>query len=101
MKQRGKIIRFPASRRVAPPPPPPPDDALLVEVRRCRDQGEALVVRGLLDSVGIPSVLRGALVSSLHPFSVGAQAEVGVLVHRADAARAADIIANPRAGGTP
>jgi Putative prokaryotic signal transducing protein len=99
VKQRGKIIPFPASRRVAPPPPV--DDQLLVEVRRCRDQGEALVVRGLLDSVGIPSVLRGALVSSLHPFSVGEQAEVGVLVHRADAARAADILGEPRAGGTP
>jgi len=60
----------------------------LVEVLRCRDQGEALVVRGLLDSAGITAVLRGRLVHSVHPFSVGDQGEVSVLVPKPDAAAA-------------
>ncbi|MCI0548868.1 MAG: DUF2007 domain-containing protein [Candidatus Rokubacteria bacterium] len=65
----------------------------MVEGCRCRDQAEALVVRGLLESEGIPSVLRGQLVQSLHPFSVGDQGEVVVLVHADDAERARRLIA--------
>ncbi len=53
--------------------------------RILRDQGEALVVRGLLDSAGITAVLRGRLVHSVHPFSVGDQGEVSVLVPEPDA----------------
>ena len=82
MKRRGKVIQFPK-----PQPAPEPVPAL-VEVRRCRDQGEALVVRALLDGHGIPAVMRGQLVQSVHPFSVGGQAEVILLVHDTDATRA-------------
>jgi Putative prokaryotic signal transducing protein len=91
MRTPGKVIPFPRSplsREAA-------SLEMLVEVRRCRDQSEALIVRGLLDSEGIPSVLRGTLVQSLHPFSVGEQAELCVLVHRADVARAKDILTRP------
>jgi hypothetical protein len=97
MRGPGKVIPFPqppGSRGRA-------SHEVLVEVQRCRDQSEALVVRGLLDSEGIPSVLRGILVQSLHPFSVGEQAEVGVLVHRADVARARDILTRPAPEPTP
>ena len=60
----------------------------LVPARRCRDQAEALVVRSLLDSEGISSVLRGHFVSALHPFSVGEQGAITVLVHAFDVLRA-------------
>jgi hypothetical protein len=91
MRTPGKVIPFPKS----PIPREAASLEVLVEVQRCRDQSEALIVRGLLDSEGIPSVLRGTLVQSLHPFSVGKQAELGVLVHRADVARARDILTRP------
>ncbi len=86
MARRAKVIRFPKS--------PPPDAAPgFVEVRRCRDQSEALVVRGLLESEGIPVVIRSNLAQSVYPFSVGQQAEVILLAHQDDAARALAVLA--------
>ena len=82
MTGRGKVIQFP-KRQPAPEPAP-----ALVEVRRCRDQSEALVVRALLDGHGIPAVMRGQLVQSVHPFSVGNAGEVTLLVAAMDAERA-------------
>jgi len=87
MTRRGKVIQFPKR-----PPVPGPAPAL-VEVRRCRDQSEALVVRALLDGHGIPAVMRGQLVQSVHPFSVGDAGEVTLLVHAVDADRARQLLA--------
>jgi hypothetical protein len=87
MTRRGKVIQFPKR-----PPAPEPAPAL-VEVRRCRDQSEALVVRALLDGHGIPAVMRGQLVQSVHPFSVGDAGEVTLLVHAVDADRARQLLA--------
>ena len=87
MTRRGKVIQFP-KRQPAPEPAP-----ALVEVRRCRDQSEALVVRALLDGHGIPAVMRGQLVQSVHPFSVGDAGEVTLLVHAVDADRARELLA--------
>jgi hypothetical protein len=87
MTRRGKVIQFPKRQ---PPPEPVP---ALVEVRRCRDQSEALVVRALLDGHGIPAVMRGQLVQSVHPFSVGDAGEVTLLVHAVDADRARQLLA--------
>lgn len=79
---RAKIIPFPKR-------PAARDTALtFTEVRRCRNQGEALVVRGLLESRGIEAVLRSNLAQSVYPFSVGDQATVVVLVPDRDAQRA-------------
>jgi hypothetical protein len=86
MAPRGKIIRFPAR------PAEPPAAAGVVEVHRC-DRAEALVVRGLLESEGIPTLLRSQIAQSVHPFSVGAQGEVAVLVPGAEAARSRLILA--------
>jgi hypothetical protein len=61
-------------------------------VRRC-DQAEAVVVRGLLESHGIPTFVRSRLAHSVHPFTVGAQGEVVVLVPAAAAARARALLA--------
>jgi hypothetical protein len=90
MPRRGKVIPFP--RR--PARPPRADDAgrRLVEVHRC-DRAEAVVVRSLLESEGIPVLLRSRLAHSVHPFTVGAQGEVRVLVPEAEAARSRRLLA--------
>jgi len=86
MVRRARVIRFPKS-------PPEPREADLVEVRRCRDETEALVVKSLLESEDIPCVLRSRLAHSVHPFTVGAQGEVIVLVPAAEAPRARLLLA--------
>jgi hypothetical protein len=86
MVRRARIIRFPKS-------PPEPRDRDLVEVRRCRDQAEALVVKGLFESEEIPCLLRSRLAHSVHPFTVGDQGEVVVLVPADDAPRARLLLA--------
>ena len=91
MARRGKVIRFPKS-----PPEPPKGD--LVEVRRCRDQAEALVVKSLFESEDIPCVLRSRLAHSVHPFTVGDQGEVVVLVAAAEAPRARTLLARISSG---
>jgi hypothetical protein len=66
--------------RAAAETAPPADHArTLVELHRC-DQAEAVVVKSLLESHGIPALLRSRLALSVHPFSVGAQGEIVVLV---------------------
>jgi hypothetical protein len=93
MSRRAKVIRFPKS-----PAREPESSRSLVELRRCRDQGEALVVRGLLESEGIRVALRGNLVHSIHPFSVGDQGEVIVLVPGDEVEQARKILAHPAPG---
>ena len=88
MRRRAKVIPFPNS----PPPSPRGPAPAFVEVRRCRDQGEALVVRGLLETEGIAGVLRSNFAQSVYPFSVGDQGEVIVLVSELDAARARRVL---------
>jgi hypothetical protein len=73
--------------RVVPSAPGGSGDGL-VEIRRC-DGYEALVLKGLLESEGIPIVVRSRIAHSVHPFTVGAQGEVVILVPKADASRAA------------
>ena len=84
MRRRGKVIPFPGTRR------PPEPEAGFIEVCRCANQLEAMVVRSLLESESIQVVLRSRLAQSVHPFSVGAQGEIVILVptDEAEAARA-------------
>jgi hypothetical protein len=94
MRRRAKIIRFPG----APEPPAPfasaqPDDERgLVEVHRC-DQAEAVVVKSLFESEGIPTLLRSRFTHSIHPFTVGAQGEVVILVPDSEAMRSRVLLA--------
>ena len=91
MARRATVIRFPKA-------PPRPPDGDLVEVRRCRHEAEALVVKGLLESEWIPCVLRSRLAHSVHPFTVGDQGEVIVLVPKAEAPRAHIVLARTSPG---
>src|SRR4030095_10421982 len=79
MSMRGKVIPFPKFPR------DPGGERGLVEVRRCA-QAEALVLKGLFESEGIPTLLRSRLAHSVYPFSVGGQGEVVVLVPASEAA---------------
>ena len=72
--------------RVIPFPNPP------TEVHRC-DETEAMVVKSLFESEGIPTLLRSRLAHSVHPFTVGAQGEVVIFVPKAEVARAAGLLA--------
>ena len=96
MARRAQIIRFPKT-----PPPAPVAAPGFVEVRRCRHQAEALVVRALLESEEIPVVLRSNIAQSVHPFSVGDQAEMILLVHDSDATRARLILERASTPPTP
>jgi hypothetical protein len=80
-QRRGRVIPFPGR----PAGTARDDDHGLVEVHRC-DSAEAVVVRGLLESAGVPALLRSRLAHSVHPFTVGAQGEVVILVPEAEAA---------------
>src|SRR5499433_4249912 len=93
MGRRGKVIRFPG----APEPPSSAareigDERGLVEVHRC-SRAEATVVKSLFESEGIPTLLRSRIAHSVHPFTVGAQGEVVILVPAADAARSRRLLA--------
>lgn len=76
---------------------PSGDGGDFVEVRRC-DPAEAVVVRSLLESAGIPVLLRSRLVGSLHPFTVGDQGEVVVCVPGSEAPRARRLLTRPVPG---
>ena len=86
MSPRGKVIRFP--RLLGEPA----SESGLAEVHRC-NQAEALVVKSLFESEGIPTLLRSRLAQSVYPFSVGSQGEVVVMVPEADAPRSRLILA--------
>ena len=83
MARRGKVIPFPTRPGR---PQNRPEERAFTELRRC-DHAEAVVLRSLLESEGIPAMLRSRLALSVHPFSVGAQGEVTVLVPQPELAR--------------
>jgi len=89
MARRGKIIPFPRRPGLPEAPGVAPQ---LVELHRC-DQAEAVVVKSLLESEGIPTLLRSRLAHSVHPFTVGAQGEVVVLVPPSEVERATGLLA--------
>jgi hypothetical protein len=88
----GKVIPFPSRA-------PEPDDAQgFEELTRVRGQAEALVVRGLLESHGIEVLLRTHVAPSVHPFSVGEQGAVQVLVRREALAQSRRLLASTSSG---
>ena len=72
----GRVIPFPSRA------PDPGDEPEFEELARVRDQAEALIVRGLLEAHGLEVVLRTHVAPSVHPFTVGDQGAVQVLVRR-------------------
>lgn len=74
----GRVIPF---RR---PGREPEDPRQVAELTRARDQSEALVIQGLLEAHGIRVLLRTRVAQSVHPFTVGEQGEVRILVPRGE-----------------
>ena len=97
MARRGKIIPFPTRAAAVRPPA---DERALTELHRC-DQAEAVVVKSLLESEGIPALLRSRLALSVYPFSVGAQGEVVVLVPESEIKRSRVLLDRVNFGPTP
>ena len=97
MARRGKVIPFPIRPGTVRPAA---DERRLTELHRC-DQAEAVVVKSLLESEGIPTLLRSRLALSVHPFSVGAQGEVVVLVPASEMARSRVLLDRLTSGPRP
>jgi len=64
----------------------------LVEVYRASGELEALAIKGMLESFGIPSMLRSNAAGSIHPFSVNGMGLVSVLVKEENFEDAAQLI---------
>jgi len=97
MARRGKVIPFPARPGAVRPPA---DERALTELHRC-SQAEAVVLKSLLESEGIPALLRSRMAQTVYPFSVGTQGEVVVLVAGSDVARGRSLLARLESGPRP
>lgn len=64
----------------------------LVEVYKASGEMEAQVIKGLLESYGIPCLLKSNAAPSVHIFSVNGMGEVKVMVWDADLAEARELI---------
>jgi len=64
----------------------------LVEVYKARTEMEAQVIRGLLESFGIPSTLKSNAAPSVHMFTMNGMAEVKVMVLESMAGQAKELI---------
>ncbi len=74
---------------------------LPVEVYRAANEMEAQVVKGRLESEGIPTLLRREAIGPVFGLSVGALAEVQVLVPALLAERAREILAEADLNAEP
>jgi Putative prokaryotic signal transducing protein len=101
--RRAKVIRFPGCGpsdapvpRPAEPLPateePVTEERSLVAIYRC-ERAEAVVVKSLLESEGIPTLLRSRIAHSVHPFTVGDQGAVTILVPAREAFRSRRLLA--------
>jgi hypothetical protein len=69
----------------------------LVEVYKARTEMEAQVIRGLLESFGIPSIMKSNAAPSVHMFTINGMAEVKVMVLEKQAGEARELINNQNA----
>src|SRR3954471_14734233 len=68
----------------------------LITIFRTRSEVEASIVRGLLDSHGIPLVVASQLSKSIFPMAVNPLGETTISVHESDADEARRIIDSHR-----
>ena len=71
----------------------------LVELYRARNDMEAQVIRGLLESHGVSCVLRGEAVRFTHSITIDGLAEVRILVRPDDLDRAREIMTSSELPG--
>ena len=65
----------------------------MVEVYRATGEAEAQVIRGLLESYGVPSIIQSNAAPSVHMFAVDGMGEFRVMVWESAAAEAGRLIA--------
>lgn len=75
------------------------EDDDLVEVTRVFGPFEADLIRNLLDSHGVGSIVRGRAAPFVYPFTVDGLAEFKVLVQRKDLEKSRELIAARPAPG--
>ena len=64
----------------------------LVEVYRARGEAEANIIKGLLESYGIPCLLRSLAAPSVHAFAINGMGEVRVMVNESTADKARELV---------
>jgi hypothetical protein len=64
----------------------------LVEVYHARNQMEAQVIKGLLESFGIPCILKSNAAPSVHLLTVDGMSEVRIMVLESQAGQAKELI---------
>ncbi len=67
-------------------------DKKLVEVYRAASEAEAQVIKGLLESYGIPCFLKSNAAPSVHMFTVDGMGEVRVVVMESMVRKARELI---------
>ena len=67
-------------------------DEELVEVYRAKGEAEAQIIKGLLESRGIPCLLKSTAAPSVHAFAVDGLGEVRVMVWKSAAEGAKGLI---------
>ena len=64
----------------------------MVEVYKAASEMEAQVIKGLLESYGIPSLLKSHAAPSVHMFTIDGMGEVKIMVMPSMAERAKELI---------
>jgi len=64
----------------------------MVEVYRAVGEAEAQVIKGLLESYGIPSLFKSKAAPSVHAFVMDGMGEVRIMVWQSDAEKARELI---------
>ncbi|MBI4187311.1 MAG: DUF2007 domain-containing protein [Chloroflexi bacterium] len=64
----------------------------LVTVYRAKGEAEAQIIRGLLESHGIPCLLKSHAAPSVHAFAVDGMGEVKVMVRKSMADEAGELV---------
>lgn len=70
----------------------------LVEVYRAFGEAEALIIKSLLESNGIPCLLKSHAAPSVHVFTVDGMGEVKVMVNESKAEEARSLIGEEKRG---
>jgi hypothetical protein len=68
----------------------------MVEVYQARNEMEAQVIRGLLESYGIPCFMKSNAAPSVHTFTMDGMGEVRIMVLESLAARARELIVSDK-----
>ena len=68
------------------------EDKKLAEVYRAAGEAEAQIIKGLLESRGIPCLLQSNAAPSVHMFAVDGMGEVKIMVWKEAAEKARELI---------